>query len=91
MPPMVILDRKNRPPELAVGEVPETIYRLSSKGCIVEELFDFQQALSSLTPDCPLLLLLDGHSSHYCSSTMQYAAEEKVIIFSVPPYTTYLM
>ena len=32
LPPMVIWDQKNRPPQLSVGEVPGTIYGLSSKG-----------------------------------------------------------
>ena len=40
IPPMVIWDRKNLPPELAVGEVPGTIYGLSMKGWIDQELFD---------------------------------------------------
>ena len=40
LPPMVIWDRKNLPPELAMGEVPGTIYGLSSKGWIDQELFD---------------------------------------------------
>lgn len=93
LPPMVIWDRKNLPPELAVGEVPGTIYGLSSKGWIDQELFDLwftRHFLRYAPPVRPLVLLMDGHSSHYCPSTIKFAAKEKIILFSLPPNTTHL-
>ena len=39
---------------------------------------------------CPLLLSLDGHSSHYYTETIQLASEEDVILFALPPNTTHL-
>lgn len=39
----------------------------------------------------PLLLLMDGHSSHYCPDTVRMAAKEQVIMFVLPPNTTHLM
>jgi len=38
---MVIWDLKTLAPELAIGEVPGTIYGLSAKGWIDHKLFDF--------------------------------------------------
>ena len=38
----------------------------------------------------PLLLLLDGHISHYCPEMIKAAAAEGVIIFTLPPHTTHL-
>lgn len=38
----------------------------------------------------PLLLLLDGHASHYCPQVMKMAAKEKIIVFALPPNTTHL-
>ena len=38
----------------------------------------------------PLLLLLDGHSSHYCPDTLKLAAENDIIIFALPPNTPHL-
>ena len=38
----------------------------------------------------PLLLLLDGHSTHYNPGVIRTAAQEKVIIFCLPPNTTHL-
>ncbi len=38
----------------------------------------------------PILLLLEGHSSHYCHDTVRLAAREQVILFTLPPNTTHL-
>ena len=40
LPPMVIFDRKNLKPEWTLGEVPGTVYGLSSKGWSDSKLFD---------------------------------------------------
>lgn len=39
----------------------------------------------------PLLLLLDGHSSHFCSEDIRAAAAEDIIIFTLSPHTTQLL
>ena len=38
----------------------------------------------------PLLLLLDGYSSHRNPTTVQKAAEDGVILFTLLPHTTHL-
>ena len=38
IPPMIILDRKTLHPDMTIGELPGTIYGLSSKGWIDQEL-----------------------------------------------------
>ncbi len=92
-PPLVIFDRKTLNPELTKGEVPGTLYGLSSNRWIDMELFSgwFFDHFLKYAPRCrPLLLLLDGHSSHYCPEAIKMAAAEKVIIFALPPNTTHL-
>ena len=77
LPPMVIWDRKNLAPELAMGEVPSTIYGLFNKGWIDHELLDvwFSNHFLRYAPSArPLLLLMDGHSSHYCPDDECYNA-----------------
>lgn len=73
----LLWDRKI-PPELAVGEVPGTIYGLSDKGWI-----DQQSSDMCIFSDMHLLLILlqDGHSSHYCP---QSAAQESHYIVTPP-------
>lgn len=68
LPPMVIWDRKNLNPQLAEGKVPGTVYGLSAKGWMDGVLFDqwfSRHFLTYASPARPLLLLLDGHSSHF--------------------------
>ena len=92
MPSMVIFDRKTIKPEMAAGEVPGTMYGLSSSGWMDGDLFELwfthHHFLPYAPPTRPLLLLLDGHSSHY--HVVKKAAEEQVILFCLPPHTTHL-
>lgn len=93
LPPMVIWDRKTLNPQLAEGEVPGTIYGLSAKGWMDGVLFDqwfCRHFLTYAPPARPLLLLLDGHSSHFCPHAVELAAKEKVVLFTLPPNTTHL-
>lgn len=87
LPPIVIYDRKSLKPEWTQGEIPGTVYGLSKSRWIDSELFDlwFQHVfLANAEPLRPLLLILDGHSSHYTPSVIRKAAEENVIIFCLP-------
>ena len=93
IPPMVIWDRKFLSPELTHGEIPGTIYGLSKNGWMDMELFNlwFTNHFLRFAPAVrPILLLLDGHSSHYCPDTVRLAANEQVILFTLPPNTTHL-
>ena len=38
----------------------------------------------------PVVLLMDGHSSHYCPETIRMAAEEQVDLCTLPPYTSHI-
>ncbi|XP_019861816.1 PREDICTED: uncharacterized protein LOC109590340 isoform X7 [Amphimedon queenslandica] len=93
LPPMVIFDRKTLNPELIRGEIPETMYGLSEKGWINQELFTgwfYKHFLALIPKKRPVLLLMDGHSSHYCPEVVRLAAKEKVLLFTLPPHTTHL-
>ena len=92
MPPMVVFDRKTLKPEMAFGEVPGTIYGLSKNGWMDSELFQlwFTQHFLVHAPPTRPLLLMDGHSTHFEPSVIRKAAEERVILFCLPPNTTHL-
>ena len=93
IPPLVVFDRKFLKPEYTHGEVPGTAYALSDSGWINAKTFDdwfHNHFLCYAPPVRPILLMLDGHSSHYNPSVIEAAAEEGVIIFCLPPHTTYL-
>ena len=95
MPPIVLLDHKICPPELVVGEVPGTIY--TGYPVRAAQFKNYLTYGSASTFFITLLLFVPCCS--YRMDTLhttalqlcKYAAEEKVNIFSVPPYTTYLI
>ena len=94
IPPMVIWDRKKMKMELTVGEVPGTMNGMSPKGWMNRELFEkwfCKHFLCYALPARPLLLLMDGHSSHYSLEAIKMAAEEGVLLFTLPPNTTHLV
>ena len=75
------------------GEVPGTLYGLSQNGWINSELFFhwFQHHFMEYAPPTrPLLLLFDGHSSHHSPATVWLAAENKIVLFVLPPHTTHI-
>ena len=73
--------------------MPGTTYGLSSKGWIDTELFYewFKQFLNFAVPARPLLLLLDGHSSHYKPEVLRFAKESDVIVMTLSPHTSHAL
>ena len=93
IPPLIIWKRKTMTVDMANGEIPGTQYGFSEKGWMQSNLFNswFKKQFIRYAPASrPLLLLLDGHSSHYCPETISCATENGVIIFVLPPNTTHL-
>ena len=93
IPPMVIFEGKRLNPEWTKGEVPCTLYGMSDKGWTDMELFSYwlkDLFLPNIPPARPVLLLLDGHSSHYEPDTIHHAATEGVVVLCLPPHTTHV-
>ena len=93
MPPFVIFKRKTMNQELTIGEIPGTLYGCSETGWINQKLFShwfLNHFLQYIPTFRPVVLLMDGHSSHFCPDMIRMAAEEKVILFTLPPHTTHL-
>ena len=92
IPPFVIFDATKLNALWTKGEVPGTRYGLSSRGWTDQELFQgwlVEHFLQHSVSSRPLLLLLDGHSSHFEPETIRIAKEENIIIFCLPPHTTH--
>ena len=92
IPPFVIFDSKTLNHEWTEGELSGTTYGLSDKGWVDSE--QFPGWLIDYFAKCAvgarlLLLLLDGHSSHYTPDMICYAKEHGIIIFCLPPHTTH--
>ena len=92
IPPMVIFDAKNLNHAWTEKEIPGTKYGLSEKGWITTELFEgwlVEHFLQYAVSMRPLLLLLDGHSTHYQPNVVRYAKENHIIMLCLPPHTTH--
>ncbi len=93
LPPMVIFDGQQFNPKWSKGEVPNTLYGMSEKGWTDQELFFFwmtQLFIKHIPPTCPVMLLVDGHSSHYEPETIKVAAEAGIVLFCLPPHSTHV-
>ena len=93
LPPMVIFKGERFNHEWSVGEVPDTLYGMSESGWIDQELFFYwlkKLFIKQIPPQRPVMLLYDGHSSHYTPNAIAEAVKEGVIIFCLPPNTTHV-
>ena len=93
IPPMVIFEGKRLNCEWIKGEVPNTLYGMSEQGWTDQEFLFYWMTelfLEYIPPACPVMLLLDGHSSHYEPDTTKAAAEHGVMIFCLPPHSTHV-
>ena len=65
---------------------------MSEKGWITSKLFEgwlVEHFLEHAVSRRPLLLLLDGHSTHYQPDVIRLARENGVIMLCLPPHTTH--
>ena len=91
-PPFIIFDAKKLNPLWTQGEIPCTRYGLSEKGWTDQGLFKGwlqEHFILHAVQGRPLLLIVDGYSSHYDPDTIRFAREHSVIIFCLPPHTTH--
>ena len=78
IPPFVIFDAKSLNREWMKDQVPGTTYGCSPKGWVDTVLFEgwlTDHFLLNAVGARPLLLLLDGHSSHYQPQLIEFAKE----------------
>lgn len=91
IPPMVIFEGKYLNHLWTIDEVPGTYYGMSGKGWTDQELFRhwlMDHFTKYAIRGRPILLLLDGHSSHYEPVSVEMAQKEDIILFCLPPHTT---
>ena len=92
LPIFVMYDAKILNPGWMQGGVAGTNYAKNPNGWIDNDLFHIwikDHFLPLAVSSRPLLLMLDGHSTHYQSSTVHYAKDYKIIMFCLPPHSTH--
>ena len=92
IPPLIIFDRLSLNEAMTKGEVPGTVYSLSHNGWITREIFRqwFNHFVLSIPSARPIILMLDGHSAHYCPETIAMAAKQQIGLCALPPHTTHI-
>lgn len=93
IPPMVIFEGQCFNPEWSRGEVPDTLYGMSDNGWTDQELLFYwltELFVKQIPPLRPVILLLDGHSSHYEPECIRAAAEQGIIVFCLPLHSTHV-
>jgi len=92
LPPFVIFAAKKLNHMWTRNGVSGANYAYSDKGWIDHELFYYfleKHFLAHAVPRRPLLLMLDGHSTHTDLLSLKFARDRKVTIFCLPPHTTH--
>jgi len=92
IPPFIIFAAKQLSPLWMNDEVNGSRFAVSENGWVDQELFCFwlkEHFLPNAVSRRPLLLLLDGHSSHFEPTTIEYAKNNGIVIFCIPPHTTH--
>ena len=75
------------------NEVSGSRFAVSDNGWVDHELFSYfltKHFIQNAMPHCPLLLLLDGHSTHFEPKSLQVAKDDNIVIFCLPPHTTHV-
>ncbi|XP_065915821.1 uncharacterized protein [Dysidea avara] len=93
IPPYVIYNAKTLNPRWMENGVAGARYARSENGWIDTELFKIwlkYHFLQYAVSNRPLLLILDGHKTHYNLEVCEYAKEQGVIMFCLPPHSTHV-
>ena len=71
--------------------------RVSKKGYMTGEIgrkwieHDFDPVTAPVANGRPRLLIVDGHSSHFTWSFLEYAKEKEIVVICLPPHTTHVL
>ena len=94
VPPMMIFPRKQSVPDkFREGAVANTLFVTSKNGWINTTLFLqwFQFFLRNIPPIRPVLLTMDGHSSHISIEVIQLARDNDIHFLCLPAHTTHIL
>ena len=97
IPPFFVFPGKRMLPSLLEGSTPGCDGTVSDTGYSNTEIFShyvknhFLKYVQSRSESHPLLLLYDGHRSHIGLSLIQWARQNNIILFVLPPHTSHIL
>ena len=97
-PPMIVHPGKGRTPEAICGmeDFEEAIHGQSLNGWMDSELFltylaHFHKFIVDKHIPKPVILFVDGHSTHMTHESAQFCADNNIILYCLPPNATHIM
>ena len=94
LPPLMVYPRKRSVPDkMRAGVVGGTLFEVSDNGWINKEMFLvwLQHFVDSIPPVRPVLLILDGHSSHVTIEAIELPRSNDVHMLCLPSHTTHIL
>ena len=97
LPPYFIFKGIRKNDDLDKDSLPGTAVAMSKTGWSNSETFKnfmelhFLKFVRSPTEEDPILLLYDGHRSHYNPELVSWAKENHIILFVLPPHTSHIL
>ena len=94
LPPMIIYPKSFPGGPYTVAGPDDAVYAKSESGWVDSDLFLSwlkKSFLKFAVPQRPLILFVDGHSSHVTLDVIDLARENDVVIFCLPPHTTHAL
>ena len=72
--------------------LPNTFYGVSSKGWMTSDvMLGWFDNFIAQEPKRPLLLIFDGHLTHFSINVIKKAIDNEIILMKLPPHVTYIM
>lgn len=93
LPPFLIYPRKRITDNLKAGAVAGTAFHCSDTGWVNAELFLkwLHFFVESIPPSRPVLLILDGLSSHISIEVIEFARSNDIHMLCIPAHTTHIL
>jgi hypothetical protein len=93
IPPLFIYKGKRVINNLLEGAPPGTVMGFTEKGYMEEKLFRqyLEHFIQSVPPTRPMLLILDGYSSHISLQNIDLCRKNHILLYALPSNTTHIL
>lgn len=90
---MVYPRKRPVPPKMREGAYPNTFFQVSDNGWITKKLFFewFKLFVQAISPIRPVLLILDGHTSHITINVIEFARANEIHLLCLPSHTSHVL
>lgn len=81
------------PPKSDKVPIQNTFFQVSDNGWITKELFFewFKLFVQTISPIRPVLLILDGHTSHITINVIEFARANEIHLLCLPSHTSHVV